>query len=208
MRKMLRAREGRLQRVRCASDAAQRPCSSPQRTRREVAVSAGLISASIAKMVGTPGKPVTPSSTTASSTCAGKAKERSSTSRAPSANAHDQLVEAVVEGERQHAEDHVVLAISQVGADGGRRREHVAVGEHHALGLAGGARGVDDRRQVDVDVAAAGGGAPARHLGERLVPATRTREARDPVSPAASTRREVERRAAARPRPRSSVGRR
>jgi hypothetical protein len=55
-------------------------------------------------MVGTPGKPVTPSSTITLSTCAGYVNERSSTRRAAHAERHDHLVQAVVERERQHAE--------------------------------------------------------------------------------------------------------
>ena len=43
--------------------------------------------ASTAKIVCTPGKPVTPSSATTSSTRTGKAKERSSTNLAPSRKA-------------------------------------------------------------------------------------------------------------------------
>ena len=79
---------------------------------------------------------------------------------------HDHLIEAVVERERQKTEDHVVLDVLEVRRDRRRRGEHVAVREHHALRVAGAARGVDDRGEVDVD-------APPRGrlgalLGDRL----------------------------------------
>ncbi len=70
------------------------------------------------------------------------------------ARRHDQLIEPVVERQRQHAEDDVVFLHPQVGADRRRRRQHVAVREHHALRVAGRARGVDDRGEIDVEAAA------------------------------------------------------
>ena len=73
----------------------------------------------------------------------------------PDARRHQHLVEPVVEGERQGVEDHVVLAQAEVRGDARGRGEHVGVGEHHALGLAGAARGVDDRGEILIDARAA-----------------------------------------------------
>jgi len=56
--------------------------------------------------------------------------------------------------------------VAKVVGDAARARHHVAVGQHHALGLSGAARGVQDRRHVAVDDAVAGG----RWRGHQLVP--------------------------------------
>ena len=79
---------------------------------------------------------MTPSSTITLSTWAGNVNERSSTSRAPIAEGHDHLVETVVERERQHARMTSSSLQLQVGADRRRRGQHVAMGQHHALGIA------------------------------------------------------------------------
>ncbi len=65
--------------------------------------------------------------------------------------AHQHLVQAIAERERQRAEDDVVLAVGEIGHHRIGRAHHVEMREHHALRLAGGARCIDDRRQVLVD---------------------------------------------------------
>ena len=69
---------------------------------------------------------------------------------------HQQLVEPVVEGERQDAEDPVVGAQAQVLGDAARGEHHVRVRQHHALRVPGAARRVDQRREVDRDRARVG----------------------------------------------------
>ena len=62
-----------------------------------------------------------------------------------------ELAEAGVEAQRQRGEDDVVLDVAEVLADARAAGQDVAVREHDALRLAGAARGVEDRRHVDVD---------------------------------------------------------
>ncbi len=63
----------------------------------------------------------------------------------------EQLVEPVVERERQNVEDDVALGVPQVAVDRGRGRDDVRVRQHDALRAAGGTRGVDQRGQVEID---------------------------------------------------------
>ena len=67
------------------------------------------------------------------------------------AHRHQELVEAVVERQRQRAEDPVRLVHAQVLDDRVRGERHVAVGERDPLRVAGRAGGVDDGREVDAD---------------------------------------------------------
>ena len=70
-------------------------------------------------MVGTPGKPVTLSSTIELQDLRREGERALEHQPRARAERHDHLVEAVVEGERQDAEDDVVLASSEVGRDRG-----------------------------------------------------------------------------------------
>ena len=97
---------------------------------------------------------------------------------------HQQLVEPVVEGERQDAEDPVVRAQAQVLRDAPGREHHVRVRQHHALRVPGAPGGVDQRREVDRDRARVGGSGLGRvdrllevaHalVGRRRAPTERT----------------------------------
>ena len=106
---------------------------------------------SIENIVGTPGNTVTCSRAITSSTLTGNEKLRSMTTRGTQPERHQHLVQPVVERQRQGAQDDVVTTQTQVRAHRPSGSDHVEVGEHHALGAAGGARGVDDRREVDID---------------------------------------------------------
>lgn len=77
-----------------------------------------------------------------------------------------ELAEAGIEGERQGGEQAVVSAVLEVAGDAAGAHHHVAVGEHHALGAAGAAGGVEDRRHVAVDDAVRG----PRRRGQQGVP--------------------------------------
>ena len=67
------------------------------------------------------------------------------------ANGHEELVEAVVEGEREDVQDPLLGAEAQVLAQAARGEHHVAVSHHHALRVARAARGVDERGEVERD---------------------------------------------------------
>ena len=77
--------------------------------------------------------------------------------RGAQAESHQHLIQPVVESERQGADDDVVLPQTQVAAHRTQRGEHVQVGKHHALGIAGGARGIDDGGQILIDQVGMGG---------------------------------------------------
>ena len=81
--------------------------------------------------------------------------------RAADLERHQDLIEAVVERQGQHVQHDVVRRVLQVRRDRRRRRDDVQVRQHHALGPAGRTRGVDQRRQIDVDAL------PSRRLGHR-----------------------------------------
>ncbi len=83
-----------------------------------------------------------------------------------------ELAQAGVEAERQHRENAVVAGVLQVLADAPGARHHVAMGEHHALGIAGAAGGVEDGGHVRVDDPARLAGAGC---GDRLLPAQQPR---------------------------------
>ena len=72
--------------------------------------------------------------------------------RAPEAEDHQQLVEPIIEGQRQHVDDHIVLDVSQVFDDRGGGEDDVAVVAEHALGITGAARRVDQAGGVEIDV--------------------------------------------------------
>ena len=96
--------------------------------------------------------------------CAGEHEPRAGSRR----DRHDQLVEAVAERERQHAEEDVVARDAEVRHHRGRRGAHAAVRVHHALGLAGRAGRIDDRREIVV----------VRAMFDRSVPARAGRDRR------------------------------
>src|SRR5712691_1012381 len=64
---------------------------------------------------------------------------------------HQHLVEPVAERERQHTQNHVVFTIAKVAVDGVYGRDHIEMREHDPLGLPGGARRIDDAREILVD---------------------------------------------------------
>ena len=71
----------------------------------------------------------------------------------PAENCHHQpLVQPVIEGKRQGVENDVVGAIAQVLDDGLRRKDRVIVPFHHPFGVAGGAGGVHQAGQIQVNV--------------------------------------------------------
>ena len=80
-----------------------------------------------------------------------------------------QLAEAGVETQRKYGKDHVVGGVVQILADTLGADDQVAVAQHHALGLAGAARGVEDRRHVEIDTTLRFGGGV---LGNRTARAT------------------------------------
>ena len=108
----------------------------------------------------------------------GNAKPGSSTSVAPTRIVHQQLVEPVVERERQHAEDALRLVHPQVLDDRVGGEGHVAVRQRHALGIAGRSGRVDDRGEVDADRSAAPAPSPRPALSTSVTigtsPATAT----------------------------------
>ena len=80
------------------------------------------------------------------------------------AHGHDQVVEPVGVREREDAQDAVLAAQAEVLDDRVGHEAHVPVQERDALGQAGRARRVDDRRQVDVHRLRIG----TRHVDGRL----------------------------------------
>ena len=86
--------------------------------------------------------------------------------RGPDPHAHQELVEPVVEGQRQHAEDDVRLLHLQVLDDRVGGEGHVGVGQRDPLRVAGRARRVDHRGEIDADRA-------RRRLRRRRRPAPR-----------------------------------
>jgi hypothetical protein len=64
------------------------------------------------------------------------------------AHGHQQLIEPIVEGQRQDVEDPVVLAEPQIGGERVRGEAHRTMRHHHRLGTAGASGGVDQRGEV------------------------------------------------------------
>ena len=60
------------------------------------------------------------------------------------------LAKPVRECERQHVQDHIIRRELQITADRGGGGRQVAVGQHHALRLSGGARGVHKGSEIGV----------------------------------------------------------
>ena len=119
---------------------AQRP--GPARSRRPGALSARM------KLVGTPWNTVTRSRSTMSSTVAGVVPLVQHQRRARHHRPQHPRADAERVEQRVHAEHHVVGAQPQrVGAEGGVGHQ-VLVRELHPLGLAHGARGVEDGEQL------------------------------------------------------------
>ena len=78
-----------------------------------------------------------------------------------------QLAEAGIEGQGQRRQQHIALAILDVGGDALGAGDHVAMGQHHAFGLARAAGGIEDADRVRVDHAMPA----ARRRVEHLAPA-------------------------------------
>ncbi len=67
------------------------------------------------------------------------------------AEGHENLIQPIVERQRQGADDDVVLPQPEVAAHRAQRGEHVEMREHHPFGIAGRARGVNDGGQILID---------------------------------------------------------
>ena len=66
----------------------------------------------------------------------------------PGAPGGKQLVLAIVEGQRQHAQHYIVGFQPQIMGHADRAEPEIGMAQHHALGPAGGAAGVKDRRKI------------------------------------------------------------
>jgi len=64
--------------------------------------------------------------------------------RSAADNSRHQLRQAITERQRQYAEDDVVLRVFQIGNDRASCGVEIDMRHHHTLGLASGARGVED----------------------------------------------------------------
>ena len=60
----------------------------------------------------------------------------------------EQLVLPVIEGERQHGEHHIIRREAEIMRHADRAEPEIGVAEHHALGRAGRAAGIEQRRQL------------------------------------------------------------
>ena len=75
-----------------------------------------------------------------------------------------ELAEAGVKAERQRRQQGIGMEVVEVAGHALRASDHVAVAEHHALGLAGGSAGVEDGADVSVDDAVDGAWRSAQGL--------------------------------------------
>ena len=75
----------------------------------------------------------------------------SSTTVPPNMKAMIDLIESIIEGEREHIENNIVLSVMDILDDAPRGGDHVVMGAHDAFRPARGAGGIDQRRQIDVD---------------------------------------------------------
>ncbi len=86
--------------------------------------------------------------------------------RRPDTESGGELAQAIVETQRQHREDAVLLSVLQILGDAAGADDEIAVRQHHAFGFAGATGSVEDGGQVAVGAAmclGSGGGGDARH---------------------------------------------
>src|SRR5262245_17756998 len=81
---------------------------------------------------------------------AGKYKSHRNVSPALLNGGHE-LIESRIKAERQNSDDAIVRSDSQIIRDYGASRHHLLVTEHHAFGLAGRTRSVQDGGQILAD---------------------------------------------------------